>query len=159
MSLTIAEIATRLGLKYSGNGSREISRVSGWAEADGVCLVFWDRADGAPELQEVFPAGCVVARPGAVPSDWPAILSERPKLDFARAAAILNPPRTGLSQRVMRGLMGVKPRMMTYLSCNPMTFKRDAHAIIQMGYKLEQVYAFDLFPGTFHLEILGVFSR
>jgi len=30
---------------------------------------------------------------------------------------------------------------------------------MQMGYQLEQVYAFDLFPGTFHLEILGVFSR
>ncbi|MBP7634820.1 class I SAM-dependent RNA methyltransferase [Candidatus Ozemobacteraceae bacterium] len=75
------------------------------------------------------------------------------------AAIHLNPPRTGLSQRVMRGLMGVKPRMMSYLSCNPMTFKRDAQAIMQMGYQLEQVYAFDLFPGTFHLEILGVFSR
>ncbi|HOY66975.1 MAG TPA: TRAM domain-containing protein [Candidatus Ozemobacteraceae bacterium] len=75
------------------------------------------------------------------------------------AAIHLNPPRTGLSQRVSRGLMGVKPRMITYLSCNPMTFKRDAIAISQMGYRLDQVYAFDLFPGTFHLEILGVFTR
>jgi len=75
------------------------------------------------------------------------------------AAIHLNPPRTGLSQRVIRSLMGVKPRLITYLSCNPMTFKRDAQAITQMGYQLDQIYAFDLFPGTFHLEILGVFSR
>ncbi len=75
------------------------------------------------------------------------------------AALHMNPPRTGVSPRVMRGLSGIKPRIMTYLSCNPLTFKRDAQAIIQMGYRLEQVHAFDLFPGTFHLEILGTFTR
>ena len=75
------------------------------------------------------------------------------------AAVHLNPPRTGCSQRVIRGLAGVKPRMMTYLSCNPMTFRRDAKAFRQMGYKLDSVYSFDLFPGTFHLETLGVFIR
>lgn len=75
------------------------------------------------------------------------------------AAIHMNPPRTGLSPRVMKGMMGVKPKVITYLSCNPMTFRRDALAFQQMGYRLESVYAFDLFPGTFHLEILGVFTR
>ncbi len=75
------------------------------------------------------------------------------------AAVHLNPPRTGCSQRVIRGLASVKPRMMTYLSCNPMTFRRDAKAFRQMGYKLDSVYSFDLFPGTFHLETLGLFIR
>ena len=75
------------------------------------------------------------------------------------AALHLNPPRTGISQRVMRGLSGIKPRIITYLSCNPTTFKRDAKAIRQMGYKLESVYSFDLFPGTFHMETLSLFIR
>lgn len=75
------------------------------------------------------------------------------------AAIHLNPPRTGCSQRVIRGLSGIKPRMITYLSCNPMTFRRDAKALKQMGYKLDKVFSFDLFPGTFHLEILGHFIR
>ncbi len=75
------------------------------------------------------------------------------------AAIHLNPPRTGCSQRVMRGLGGIKPRMITYLSCNPMTFRRDAKNLRQMGYRLDKVYSFDLFPGTFHLEILGHFIR
>jgi 23S rRNA (uracil1939-C5)-methyltransferase len=77
----------------------------------------------------------------------------------ALAAIHLNPPRTGCSQRVIRGLSGIKPRMITYLSCNPMTFRRDAKALKQMGYKLDKVFSFDLFPGTFHLEILGHFIR
>lgn len=75
------------------------------------------------------------------------------------SAIHMNPPRTGVSPRVLKGLAGVKPRMITYLSCNPMTLRRDALAINKMGYRLEQVYAFDLFPGTFHLEILAMFSR
>lgn len=75
------------------------------------------------------------------------------------AALHLNPPRTGMSQRVLRGLSGIKPRIITYLSCNPMTYRRDAKAIKQMGYKLESVYSFDLFPGTFHMETLSLFVR
>ena len=75
------------------------------------------------------------------------------------AALHLNPPRTGISQRVTRGLSGIKPKMITYLSCNPMTFRRDAKALKQMGYKLDSVYSFDLFPGTYHMETLGVFLR
>lgn len=75
------------------------------------------------------------------------------------AALHMNPPRTGISQRVLRGLSGIKPRIITYLSCNPMTFRRDAKAIKQMGYKLDSVYSFDLFPGTFHMETLSVFIR
>ena len=75
------------------------------------------------------------------------------------AALHLNPPRTGISQRVTRGLSGIKPKMITYLSCNPMTFRRDAKALKQMGYKLDSVYSFDLFPGTYHMETLGVFIR
>lgn len=75
------------------------------------------------------------------------------------AALHLNPPRTGISQRATRGLMGIKPKLITYLSCNPMTFRRDAKALKQMGYKLDSVYSFDLFPGTYHMETLGVFIR
>ncbi|HNX75827.1 MAG TPA: 23S rRNA (uracil(1939)-C(5))-methyltransferase RlmD [Candidatus Rifleibacterium sp.] len=75
------------------------------------------------------------------------------------AALHMNPPRTGISQRVLRGLSGIKPRLITYLSCNPMTFRRDAKAIKQLGYRLESVYSFDLFPGTFHMETLSVFIR
>ncbi len=75
------------------------------------------------------------------------------------AAVHVNPPRVGLSSRVARGIAGLKPRMITYLSCHPLTFRRDAAALISAGYQLEQVYSFDLFPNTYHLEVLGVFVR
>ncbi|MBF0407681.1 MAG: 23S rRNA (uracil(1939)-C(5))-methyltransferase RlmD [Candidatus Riflebacteria bacterium] len=71
----------------------------------------------------------------------------------------LNPPRTGVSQKAMKGLTALRPKLITYLSCNPITFKRDAQIFIKMGYKLNQVYSFDMFPGTFHTEILAAFTR
>ncbi|NLM17752.1 MAG: class I SAM-dependent RNA methyltransferase [Candidatus Riflebacteria bacterium] len=75
------------------------------------------------------------------------------------AAMHLNPPRTGLSQQVLNGLAGIKPKIITYLSCNPMTFRRDAKHIKQMGYIYEACFPFDLFPGTFHMETLNLFVR
>jgi 23S rRNA (uracil1939-C5)-methyltransferase len=75
------------------------------------------------------------------------------------AALHLNPPRTGLSQRVLKGLTGIKPKVITYLSCNPTTFRRDAKYIRSLGYKLDRIYSFDLFPGTFHMETLSLFIR
>ncbi|GAB4270934.1 MAG: 23S rRNA (uracil(1939)-C(5))-methyltransferase RlmD [Candidatus Rifleibacteriota bacterium] len=75
------------------------------------------------------------------------------------AALHVNPPRTGLSQKVLKGLTGIKPKIITYLSCNPTTFRRDAKYIKSLGYNLEQVYSFDLFPGTFHMEVLSLFVR
>ena len=75
------------------------------------------------------------------------------------AALHVNPPRTGLSQRVLKGLTGIKPKVITYLSCNPTTFRRDAKYIRSLGYNLEKIYSFDLFPGTFHMELLSLFVR
>lgn len=75
------------------------------------------------------------------------------------AALHVNPPRTGLSQRVLKGLTGIKPKVITYLSCNPTTFRRDAKYIRSLGYRLEKIYSFDLFPGTFHMELLSLFVR
>ncbi len=75
------------------------------------------------------------------------------------AALHVNPPRTGLSQRVLKGLTGIKPKIITYLSCNPTTFRRDAKYIRSLGYNLEKIYSFDLFPGTFHMELLSLFVR
>jgi 23S rRNA (uracil1939-C5)-methyltransferase len=75
------------------------------------------------------------------------------------AAIHVNPPRTGLSNRVLKGLTGIKPKVITYLSCNPTTFRRDAKFIRSLGYKLQKIHSFDLFPGTFHMETLSLFVR
>jgi len=99
MSHTISELAGRLGLGFLGDGQRRLSRVSGWDGADGASLVFLDREQRNPVPGSGFRAGCILAPGDLVPAGCNAILSESPKLDFARAAALLMPPAPATGSR------------------------------------------------------------
>jgi UDP-3-O-[3-hydroxymyristoyl] glucosamine N-acyltransferase len=92
MSLSISEIAAALKLPYQGDGSHRLSRVSGWDKPDGESLVFLEGEDKEGVLSRPIAAGCILAPKALVPPDINAIYSERPKLDFARAATIIVPP-------------------------------------------------------------------
>ena len=48
---------------------------------------------------------------------------------------------------------------MVYVSCDVATSARDARALIDAGYRLIGLRAFDLFPNTAHVESLAVFER
>ncbi len=98
MPYTISEVAGLLSLPFHGDGGRILTRVSSWEAADNSSLVFLERDRASGVCADGIRAGCVIAPPGILPSDCCAILSEHPKLDFARAAALLSPgPRaTGL---------------------------------------------------------------
>ena len=64
---------------------------------------------------------------------------------------ILNPPRTGLDERVPKVLAdGPVPAVLIYVSCNPATLARDIARL--PGYRIESVVAFDMFPQTAHVE-------
>ena len=64
---------------------------------------------------------------------------------------ILNPPRTGLHERVPEAIMaGPSPATLIYVSCNPATLARDLTRL--PGYRIESVVAFDMFPQTAHVE-------
>jgi 23S rRNA (uracil1939-C5)-methyltransferase len=85
--------------------------------------------------------------------------------DYLRRSAIspgtilLDPPRTGLSREAMSGLVRLAPRSVVYLSCDLATLARDVKPIVEAGYRLEHIEAFDLFPNTAHVETLVVMRR
>jgi 23S rRNA (uracil1939-C5)-methyltransferase len=72
---------------------------------------------------------------------------------------VLDPPRTGISGEAMSGILGIKPPRIVYLSCDLATVARDGRRLIEAGYALEHIEAFDLFPNTAHVETLVVLSR
>lgn len=70
---------------------------------------------------------------------------------------ILNPPRPGLTNRVMHQILTAMPEKIVYLSCNPATFARDIKKLVKR-YDIETIQLVDFFPQTFHIETLAFLS-
>lgn len=70
---------------------------------------------------------------------------------------IIDPPRSGLTNKAMETLKALSPVKIAYVSCNPSTFARDAAKLMDM-YELLSVRLFDMFPNTYHAETLSVFE-
>lgn len=77
----------------------------------------------------------------------------------APCAVVVDPPRMGLSQAVLRLLTAPGIRRVVYVSCNPATFARDAAFLVQSGFQLKSVQPVDLFPQTSHVELVGLLDR
>ena len=77
----------------------------------------------------------------------------------APATIVIDPPRTGLSKEAAEGILRHGPACVVYVSCDPATLARDARKLLDAGYRLDALRAFDLFPNTPHVEALAVFTR
>ena len=72
---------------------------------------------------------------------------------------IVDPPRTGMSREAMDGLVRVGARRLVYVSCDVATLARDARRLVDAGYTLARVDAFDMFPNTPHVETVAIFEN
>jgi len=70
---------------------------------------------------------------------------------------VLDPPRAGAGQAVIGALARLRPRRMAYVACDTATFSRDLRLLVDAGWSLGLLRAFDLFPMTEHVETLAVF--
>ena len=71
-------------------------------------------------------------------------------LDFL----LLDPPRTGAEPAVIEGILSLKPKHVSYVSCDPATLARDLKTLLAAGYSLDSIAAFDMFPQTHHVETI-----
>jgi 23S rRNA (uracil1939-C5)-methyltransferase len=65
---------------------------------------------------------------------------------------VLDPPRSGLGEVVVRSLGELGARQVTYVSCDPATLSRDLAGLLKAGYRVQQAHVVDLFPQTYHIE-------
>lgn len=71
-------------------------------------------------------------------------------------AVVLDPPRAGAERQVAELITASVPRL-AYVSCNPVTFARDAAALCAAGYRLDWVQVVDQFRWSSHVELAGCF--
>lgn len=83
--------------------------------------------------------------------------SSRPLLSKRWDLAVVDPPRAGLGKAGVKTVVAGRPRSIAYVSCDPATFARDTAWLVTAGYQLDWVQPVDLFPQTYHIEIVGAF--
>ena len=64
---------------------------------------------------------------------------------------IVDPPRAGMHDDVVKVILNASPRRIVYVSCNPATQARDL-ALLDVKYKVEAIQPVDMFPHTHHVE-------
>jgi len=72
---------------------------------------------------------------------------------------LLDPPRTGADPEVIAGILALRPEHIVYVSCDPATLARDLRALLDGGFTLDSIKAFDMFPQTHHVETVVHLTR
>ena len=68
---------------------------------------------------------------------------------------VLDPPRTGC-RTILDQVIGLKSKKIIYVSCEPTTFARDLRLFWERGYSLQELSLIDMFPQTYHMEVVGL---
>jgi 23S rRNA (uracil1939-C5)-methyltransferase len=90
-----------------------------------------------------------------------ARLGIRPLLERAGRpdVVVLDPPRAGLSKKVVRRVIECEAPRIVYVSCNPTTLAPNAAQLAEAGYRLRRVRPVDMFPQTPHVECVALLER
>jgi 23S rRNA (uracil1939-C5)-methyltransferase len=65
---------------------------------------------------------------------------------------VLNPPRKGCDEKVLKSVAAIKPSRIIYVSCSPESLARDLDILSGLGYRTVEVQPVDMFPQTVHVE-------
>ncbi|HBA87908.1 MAG TPA: 23S rRNA (uracil(1939)-C(5))-methyltransferase RlmD [Geobacter sp.] len=72
---------------------------------------------------------------------------------------VLNPPRKGCDEKVLKSVAAIQPPRIIYVSCSPETLARDLDILSRLGYRTVEVQPVDMFPQTIHVEDVALLER
>jgi len=114
-------------------------------------------------LMESAPSSCRDAKNTCERNQLRTKIIETPAERYAAGSIffdllILDPPRAGCGTK-LKDFVLTKPKNIIYVSCHPYNLKKDASLLQKEGYHLEEITAFNMFPGTPHIECLCLFQQ
>lgn len=74
------------------------------------------------------------------------------------SCVVVDPPRKGCGEPLIKMLLEIKCPRIVYVSCDPATLARDVKALTKGGYTLNKAYPFDMFPFTHHVETVALLT-
>lgn len=83
------------------------------------------------------------------------LANEKKKIDVV----IMDPPRAGSDEKFLSSVVKLSPDKVVYISCNPVTMKRDVHYLTKKGYKVNEIQPVDMFPQTRHVECVALLEK
>jgi len=92
---------------------------------------------------------------GKSEEEIPRLIAQGIKADVV----VVDPPRKGCEESLLKALAEIKPRRIVYVSCDPATLARDLGVLDGLGYKTLQIQPVDMFPQTAHVECVALIEK
>jgi 23S rRNA (uracil1939-C5)-methyltransferase len=139
---TLVDLYCGVGL-FSLAFADQVGRVIGIEAASSAAADFWHNAQGAEHVELIEGKAHQIMPVFQEPVDL----------------LVLDPPRSGAGKDVAQQIARLAPRRIVYVSCDPATLARDARYLTAADYQLAEVQPLDLFPQTYHVESVALFTR
>lgn len=68
---------------------------------------------------------------------------------------VVDPPRKGCDEALLRAMIEMEPERIVYVSCNPSTLARDLRILAEGGYETKEIQPIDMFPQSSHVECVS----
>ncbi|WP_018249221.1 23S rRNA (uracil(1939)-C(5))-methyltransferase RlmD [Orenia marismortui] len=81
------------------------------------------------------------------------------KKEFIPEMIIVDPPRKGCHEEVLKTFVEMEPERIVYVSCNPSSLARDLKYLDAHGYETVEIQPVDMFPQTYHIENVALIKR
>jgi tRNA/tmRNA/rRNA uracil-C5-methylase (TrmA/RlmC/RlmD family) len=147
-----AQVGERVVDLYAGAGLFAALLGDRVGPTGSVLAVEGDRGASADAARNTADQPQVKVRTLAVDADLVSRRLGRPDV------VVLDPPRAGAGLAVAAALVGLRPRRIAYVACDPASFARDLRVFLDAGWEMPSLRAFDLFPMTEHVELVAVLT-
>ncbi|WP_416730396.1 23S rRNA (uracil(1939)-C(5))-methyltransferase RlmD [Fictibacillus sp. JL2B1089] len=87
------------------------------------------------------------------------VIPEWKKQGITPDVIVVDPPRKGCDEELLKTIIEMKPKRVVYVSCNPATLARDLRILEDGGFKTVEVQPVDMFPQTTHVEAVAKLER
>lgn len=94
-----------------------------------------------------------------ISKDASVFMQEYARQNKKADVVILDPPRSGSDETFIQACVSMKPKKILYISCNPQTQLRDLQIFKKYQYTTKEMFLFDLFPYSSHVESVVLLSR